>query len=111
MQALGAYLGELRSARGWSGKDVVTAITRQFPELDPPNPNYISRIERGKIPSPGLRLIAALTVVLEGDADRVIALVLGTDEERANDRLRTLMTTMGGRQALIDAAHRLDESA
>lgn len=80
-EAVGAYLKVLREHKELTGMQVVIEMLRIAPDLKPPpNPNYISKIENGKIRSPGVRLIAAIVGVLGGNPAQVNQLIL---DERA----------------------------
>ncbi len=103
MQAVGVYFKTLRTKRQLSPKDIVNAIMDAAPELDPPDVNYVWRIENGKIQSPGFRLIAALTRAVQGNPDDVVRLVL--DEDVSADEAERLALAWLSR----DQAAQIDE--
>lgn len=75
--AVGAYLRTLRESRGLTAMDVVAAILREEPDLQPrPTPGHISKIENGTIGSPGLWIITAITRALGGNPAHVSWLIL-----------------------------------
>jgi transcriptional regulator with XRE-family HTH domain len=77
VEAVGAYFKTIREHRQFTAMDVVAEILRLVPDFKPPpNPNYISKIENGKIQSPGVRLIAAVTAALGGNPAEVNQLIL-----------------------------------
>lgn len=83
-EAVGAYLKVLREHKKLTGMQVVIEMLRIAPDLrPPPNPNYISKIENGKIHSPGVRLIAAIIGVLGGNPAQVNRLILDEQATKA----------------------------
>lgn len=88
-EALGAYLKAIREHKKLTAMQVVVEMLRLVPDLKPPpNPNYISKIERGKIQSPGARLVAAVTKALGANPLQVNQLIL--DEQATKEKGRDL---------------------
>jgi transcriptional regulator with XRE-family HTH domain len=79
VEAVGAYLSVLRERRGLKHLDVIRRIWEIAPELKTVNPNYVWRIESGKIKSPGAQLLMAFTRAVQGNPDHVSQLLLTTD--------------------------------
>lgn len=104
-EAVGAYLRVIREHKNLTGMQVVIEMLRIAPDLQPPpNPNYISKIENGKIRSPGMRLIAAITNVLGGNPAQVNQLILdekATKQEGRNMAQQWLALSQAERDEII----------
>ena len=78
MEAVGAYFQTLRKALNLSDMDVAAAIRELVPDSKV-NPNYIWRIEKGELKSPGMVLLAAFSRVVRGNLEDVGRLLLRSD--------------------------------
>jgi transcriptional regulator with XRE-family HTH domain len=78
MQAVGSYLQTLRECRVMGVGEVVSAIASIAPGLDT-NATYIWRVERGKIESPGARLLFAFTAAVGGSFEHIGELLLSSE--------------------------------
>lgn len=87
VEALGAYLRQLREFRELTAMDVVVAILQEDPDFRPrPTPAYISKLEHGQIGSPGLLLVSAINRALGGSTAHVSQLVLDRKATTAQAR-------------------------
>lgn len=89
VEAFGAYVRVMREARKLKPDAVAKAMVEMGSrDMDDVNPNYIWRIERGKVKEPGAQRVLAFVRVVRGSAEIATNLLL--DDEASADEGRML---------------------
>ncbi len=99
MHAIGSYLSTLRLGRKLGVGETIDAILQIAPDLEP-NPNYLWRLEHGKIASPGARLLVVYATAVGGTTDDLGRLLLDR-YATAEDGQRLAESRLAGTSAQV----------